>query len=66
MLLRVARDPVHADEDGRARSGLRRHVPVPGEPGIARRGLPADEFVPKGVLKAYTERKQQIAAGETH
>ena len=32
----------------------------------ARRGLPADEFVPKGVLKAYTERKQQIAAGETH
>jgi len=32
----------------------------------ARRGLPADEFVPKGVLKAYTTRKAQIAAGETH
>ena len=32
----------------------------------ARRGLPADEFVPKGVLKAYTERKKQIAAGEAH
>ena len=32
----------------------------------ARRGLPADEFVPKGVLKAYNERKKQIAAGETH
>ena len=32
----------------------------------ARRGLSADEFVPKGVLKAYTERKKQIAAGETH
>ena len=32
----------------------------------ARRGLAADEFVPKGVLKAYTERKKQIAAGETH
>ena len=32
----------------------------------ARRGLPADEFVPKGVLKAYNTRKAQIAAGETH
>jgi small subunit ribosomal protein S5 len=32
----------------------------------ARRGLPADEFVPKGVLKAYEARKKQIAAGETH
>ena len=32
----------------------------------ARRGLAADEFVPKGVLKAYNERKKQIAAGETH
>ncbi|MFM7687536.1 MAG: 30S ribosomal protein S5 [Actinomycetota bacterium] len=32
----------------------------------ARRGLAADEFVPKGVLKAYETRKKQIAAGETH
>ena len=32
----------------------------------ARRGLNADEFVPKGVLKAYETRKKQIAAGETH
>ena len=32
----------------------------------ARRGLPADEFVPKGMLKAYEDRKKQIAAGETH
>jgi len=32
----------------------------------ARRGLAADEFVPKGVLRAYNERKKQIAAGETH
>jgi len=32
----------------------------------ARRGLAAEDFVPKGVLKAYTERKKQIAAGETH
>jgi small subunit ribosomal protein S5 len=32
----------------------------------ARRGLDAEEFVPKGVLKAYNERKRQIAAGESH
>ena len=32
----------------------------------ARRGLPADEFVPKGMLKAYEARKKQITAGETH
>jgi len=32
----------------------------------ARRGLPADEFVPKGVLKAYNDRKKQAAAGEAH
>jgi small subunit ribosomal protein S5 len=32
----------------------------------ARRGLDASEFVPKGVLRAYTERKKQIAAGESH
>ncbi|MFM8529089.1 MAG: 30S ribosomal protein S5 [Ilumatobacteraceae bacterium] len=31
-----------------------------------RRGLPADSFVPKGLLKAYTERKRSIAAGESH
>ena len=32
----------------------------------ARRGLPAEDFVPKGVLRSYNERKKQIAAGETH
>ena len=32
----------------------------------ARRGLAADEFVPKGVLKAYTERRKAMASGETH
>jgi small subunit ribosomal protein S5 len=32
----------------------------------ARRGLHADEFVPKGMLNAYNERKKQIAAGEAH
>ena len=32
----------------------------------ARRGLAAEEFVPKGVLKAYNDRKKQIAAGESH
>jgi len=32
----------------------------------ARRGLAAEDFVPKGVLKAYNERKKQISAGETH
>ena len=32
----------------------------------ARRGLAAEEFVPKGVLKAYNDRKKQIASGETH
>ena len=31
----------------------------------ARRGLAAEDFVPKGVLKAYNERKHQTA-GETH
>jgi small subunit ribosomal protein S5 len=29
-----------------------------------RRGLPADSFVPKGLLRAYTERERAIAAGE--
>ena len=32
----------------------------------ARRGLAAEDFVPKGVLKAYNERKKQMTAGETH
>ena len=27
----------------------------------ARRGLPADEFVPKGLLKAYNERQKSHA-----
>ena len=29
----------------------------------ARRGLPADTFVPKGLLRAYEERQKQMAAG---
>ncbi|CAB4595387.1 unannotated protein [freshwater metagenome] len=32
----------------------------------ARRGLPADSFVPKGLLKAYNETKRAVAAGESH
>jgi small subunit ribosomal protein S5 len=32
----------------------------------ARRGLPVDEFTPKGMLNAYNDRKKRIAAGETH
>jgi len=32
----------------------------------ARRGLPADEFVPKGMLNAYNERKKQMSAGGSH
>lgn len=31
-----------------------------------RRGLAAEEFVPKGMLNAYNERKKQIASGGTH
>ncbi len=31
-----------------------------------RRGLAADAFVPKGMLKAYEDRKKAIAAGEVH
>ena len=31
-----------------------------------RRGLTADAFVPKGMLKAYEDRKKAIAAGEVH
>jgi small subunit ribosomal protein S5 len=31
-----------------------------------RRGIPAESFVPKGMLKAYTDRKKAIAAGEAH
>ena len=29
----------------------------------ARRGLPADSFVPKGMLRAYNERQKQLASG---
>ena len=32
----------------------------------ARRGLAAEDFVPKGVLNSYNERKKQLAAGEHH
>lgn len=32
----------------------------------ARRGLPAEDFVPKGVLNSYNERQKARAAGETH
>jgi small subunit ribosomal protein S5 len=31
----------------------------------ARRGIPAEEFVPKGLLNAYNERQKQMAAGAT-
>lgn len=31
-----------------------------------RRGLAADQFVPKGMLRAYEERQRQMAAGESH
>ena len=31
-----------------------------------RRGIPADTFVPKGLLNAYNERQKQMAAGATH
>ena len=31
----------------------------------ARRGLNADEFVPKGLLRAYTDRQKQMASGNT-
>jgi len=31
-----------------------------------RRGIPADSFVPKGLLKAYEDRKKAIATGEVH
>jgi small subunit ribosomal protein S5 len=31
-----------------------------------RRGLAAEDFVPKGMLNAYNERKKQIAAGDSH
>ena len=32
----------------------------------ARRGLAAEDFVPKGVLRAYNERQKQITSKETH
>ena len=31
-----------------------------------RRGIPADSFTPKGMLKAYTDRQKAVAAGEVH
>jgi small subunit ribosomal protein S5 len=31
-----------------------------------RRGIPAETFVPKGLLKAYNERKKALIAGEAH
>ena len=31
-----------------------------------RRGIAADQFVPKGMLKAYTDRQRAAASGETH
>jgi small subunit ribosomal protein S5 len=31
-----------------------------------RRGIPVEEFVPKGMLNAYNERQKQLAAGATH
>ena len=31
----------------------------------ARRGLAAEDFVPKGVLNSYNERKKSLAAGES-
>ena len=31
-----------------------------------RRGISADSFVPKGILKAYTDRQKAAAAGEAH
>ena len=31
-----------------------------------RRGIPAETFVPKGLLNAYNERKKALAAGEAH
>lgn len=32
----------------------------------ARRGIPADSFVPKGLLKAYNEKKRSVPTGEAH
>ena len=31
-----------------------------------RRGIPVESFAPKGMLKAYTDRKKAVAAGEAH
>jgi small subunit ribosomal protein S5 len=31
-----------------------------------RRGIPAEDFVPKGLLNAYNERQKQMAAGVSH
>jgi small subunit ribosomal protein S5 len=32
----------------------------------ARRGLPADSFVPKGLLNAYNQTKRSVSSGEAH
>lgn len=32
----------------------------------ARRGIPADSFVPKGLLKAYNQSKRSVSSGEAH
>ena len=42
-----------------------RHLQRPDEV-AKRRGIPAESFVPKGMLKAYTDRKKAAAAGEVH
>jgi small subunit ribosomal protein S5 len=31
-----------------------------------RRGIPAESFVPKGMLKAYIERQKTVSSGEAH
>jgi small subunit ribosomal protein S5 len=31
-----------------------------------RRGIPAESFVPKGMLKAYVDRQKKVSAGEVH
>jgi small subunit ribosomal protein S5 len=32
----------------------------------ARRGIPADSFVPKGLLNAYNQTKRSVSSGEAH
>ena len=31
-----------------------------------RRGIPAESFVPKGMLRAYVDRQKKVSAGEVH